>query len=182
MAKVHERSMEASGERPLGVSIIAVLETLQGIFLLILGVLLLAAVNVVVGRTGVVTANGYSTNSLVVLIASGSWGGGFLLLGLGLLLFARYLWKLKRWAFWATVIIEVLLLLGGLWNLVAFPGESLIPYVNSLWMVTSLVNSVVAFTPPFANIWSIIVSMIILPIVILLYILADANVRTAFHT
>jgi len=40
---------------------------------------------------------------------------------------------------------------------------------------------VFAFTQPNANIWSIVAGMII-PIVILIYFLADANVRAAFRT
>ena len=174
--------MEASRKRPLGVSIIAVLETIQGIFLLMLGVLSLVAVSVAAWSTGIVMANGLSVNSLVVRIVTVVLGGVFLVVGLVLPLFGWHLWKLKRWAFWATVIIEVVLLLGSLWNVVAFPWAILTPHVSPLSMVISLVNSVVAFTQPFANSWSIVVGMIIIPIVILLYILADANVRTAFHT
>jgi hypothetical protein len=43
------------------------------------------------------------------------------------------------------------------------------------------VNSVFVFTHPRVNIWSIVVDMII-PIVVLFYFLADANVRAAFRT
>ena len=77
----------------------------------------------------------------------------FLVVGLVSLLFAWGLWTLKRWAFWATVIIEII----------------------------SLINSVLAFTQPHANFWSAAVGMII-PIVILVYFFADANVRAAFRT
>jgi uncharacterized membrane protein (DUF2068 family) len=63
------------------------------------------------------------------------------------------LWTLKRWACWVTVIIEMI----------------------------SLVGSVFSFIQPHTNFWSNLVGMII-PIVILVYFLADANVRAAFRT
>jgi hypothetical protein len=47
--------------------------------------------------------------------------------------------------------------------------------------IISLIDSVFAFTQPHANFWSAVVGMII-PIVILAYFLADANVRAAFRT
>jgi uncharacterized membrane protein len=45
----------------------------------------------------------------------------------------------------------------------------------------SLVGSVFSFIQPHANFWSNVVGIII-PIVILVYFLADANVRAAFRT
>jgi len=145
-------TMEAPRRRPLGVSIIAVLVAIQGIFFLILGILALVAVIVAANSAGT-TVNGYAITGATVSAIAGVLAGIFLVVGLVSLLFAWGLWTLKRWAFWATVIIEII----------------------------SLINSVFAFTQPHANFWSIVVGMII-PVVILVYFLADANVRAAFRT
>ena len=145
-------TMEAPRRRPLGVSIIAVLVAIQGIFFLILGILALVAVIVAANSAGT-TVNGYAITGATLSIVAGVLAGVFLVVGLVSLLFAWGLWTLKRWAFWATVIIEII----------------------------SLLNSVLAFTQPHANFWSAVVGMII-PIVILVYFLADANVRAAFRT
>ena len=145
-------TMEAPRRRPLGVSIIAVLLAIQGIFFLILGILALVAVIVAANSAGT-TVNGYAITGATVSAIAGVLAGIFLVVGLVSLLFAWGLWTLKRWAFWATVIIEII----------------------------SLINSVFAFTQPHANFWSAAVGMII-PIVILVYFLADANVRAAFRT
>ena len=145
-------TMEAPRRRPRGVSIIAVLVAIQGIFFLILGILALVAVIVAATSTGT-TVNGYAITGATVSIVAGVLAGVFLVVGLVSLLLAWGLWTLKRWAFWATVIIEII----------------------------SLLNSVLAFTQPHANFWSAAVGMII-PIVILVYFFADANVRAAFRT
>jgi len=145
-------TMEAPRRRPLGVSIIAVLVAIQGIFFLILGILALVAVIAAANSAGT-TVHGYAITGATVSAIAGVLAGIFLVVGLVSLLFAWGLWTLKRWAFWATVIIEII----------------------------SLINSVFAFTQPHANFWSAAVGMII-PIVILVYFLADANVRAAFRT
>ena len=145
-------TMEAPRRRPLGVSIIAVLVAIQGIFFLILGILALVAVIAAANSAGT-TVNGYAITGATVSAIAGVLAGIFLVVGLVSLLLAWGLWTLKRWAFWATVIIEII----------------------------SLINSVFAFTQPHANFWSAAVGMII-PIVILVYFLADANVRAAFRT
>ena len=145
-------TMEAPRRRPLGVSIIAVLVAIQGIFFLILGILALVAVIVAANSAGT-TVNGYAITGATVSAIAGVLAGIFLVVGLVSLLFAWGLWTLKRWAFWATVIIEII----------------------------SLIGNVFAFTQPHANFWSDAVGMII-PIVILVYFLADANVRAAFRT
>jgi uncharacterized membrane protein (DUF2068 family) len=145
-------TMEAPRRRPLGVSIIAILVAIQGIFFLILGILALVAVIVAANSAGT-AVNGYAITGATVSIVAGVLAGVFLVVGLVSLLFAWGLWTLKRWAFWATVIIEII----------------------------SLVNSVFAFTQPHANFWSAVAGMII-PIVILVYYFADANVRAAFRT
>lgn len=96
---------------------------------------------------------GYTITRADVSLVSGILAGVFLVLGLLSLLFSWGLWRLARWAFWATVIIQVI----------------------------SLANSLIAFTQPDANIGFIVGGMII-PVVILLYFLVDSNVRAAFRT
>jgi uncharacterized membrane protein (DUF2068 family) len=128
--------MERAARRPLRVSILAILEGLEGIVLLI-G--LLALLTTITGAD----------------VSIGSWilAGVFLVTGLLSLLFSWGLWTLRRWAFWATVIIQVI----------------------------SLANSVLAFTQANANVAFIVVGMIN-PVLILLSFLFDSNVRAAFRT
>lgn len=76
-----------------------------------------------------------------------------IIVGLVELFFAWGLWTLKPWAFWATVIIEAVNLLSGL---------------------------IALFQHQYSG-WAAMSSMII-PAIILIYFLADSNVRAAFHT
>ena len=75
--------------RPLGITIIAIIVGIYGILGIIGGIGLL---------TGGVTALGIITLILSVLELILAWG----------------LWTLQPWAFWATVILEVLALLNGI--------------------------------------------------------------------
>jgi uncharacterized membrane protein (DUF2068 family) len=145
-------SMDMPRRRPLGVSILAVLEGLQGIGCLIIGLLALVAVIVAASSSGTSTIEGYTITGADVSIVSGILAGSFLVVGLLSLIFAWGLWRLALWAFWATVIIQVI----------------------------SLANSVIAFTQPDANVAFIVGGMIV-PMVILLYFLVDSNVRAAFQ-
>ena len=124
--------------RPLGVSIIAILEAIEGIVLVLLGVFALIALNQLTG----------SASKAVV----GVLAGGSLLFGVLALIFAWGLWTLRRWAFWLTVILQVL----------------------------SLVGSIVSLTQANGNTGSTIAGMII-PVIVLLYFLIDRNVRAAFR-
>ena len=105
-------TMEAPRRRPLGVSIIAVLVAIQGIFFLILGILALVAVIVAANSAGT-TVNGYAITGATLSIVAGVLAGVFLVVGLVSLLFAWGLWTLKRWAFWATLLIEFLNIIAG---------------------------------------------------------------------
>src|SRR2546429_9861555 len=103
-------TMEAPRRRPLGVSIIAVLVAIQGIFFLILGILALVAVIVAANSAGT-TVNGYAITGATLSIVAGVPAGGFLGVGLVSLLFACGLWTLQRFAFSATVNIQLISLL-----------------------------------------------------------------------
>ena len=134
--------VERARNRPLGVSIIAVLVGLQGLVLL-LGALVLFVAGPLAGAH----AHSVVGGGLVAL------GVIALLMGLLSFLFAWGLWTLKRWAFWGTVIVQVISIL------------------NGLGQVTQ---------PAHAN--GSVVGNILLPVVILLYFLFDTNVRVAFRT
>src|SRR2546425_5818390 len=78
--------------RPLGITIIAIIMAIYGILGIIAGIGLLSA-----GAT----ALGVSSLILGVLQLILAWG----------------LWTLQRWAFWATVILQVLALINGIFTL-----------------------------------------------------------------
>ncbi len=123
-------------QRPLGVTIIAVLVGIQSLVLLLVGLITIQAAN---GRGGVVA----------ILAATGVV---LLVFGLFSFFFCRGLLALKRWAFWGTILLQVLSLLGSLVE---------ISQANASFSAT--------------------LSGIILPVVILIYFLADRSVRAAFH-
>jgi uncharacterized membrane protein (DUF2068 family) len=77
--------------RPLGITIIAIIVAIYGVLGVIGGILLLGASVAL----GVIT----------------------LVLGLLQLILAWGLWTLQPWAFWATVVLEVLALLNGIFAL-----------------------------------------------------------------
>jgi FtsH-binding integral membrane protein len=123
-------------QRPLGVTISAVLVGIQSLVLLLVGLITIQAAN---GRGGVVA----------ILAATGVV---LLVFGLFSFFFCRGLLALKRWAFWGTILLQVLSLLGSLVE---------ISQANASFSAT--------------------LSGIILPVVILIYFLADRSVRAAFH-
>ncbi len=129
-------SMEMPVRHPLRISILAILEGLQSVMLLI-GLL---AVIVVASSSGTITIEGYPIFQGDVSIGSS-------------LLFAWGLWRLVPWAYWATVILQVI----------------------------GLINGVIAFTRAPTHVAFIVVGMIN-PVVMLLYLLVNAKVRAAFRT
>jgi hypothetical protein len=119
------------GSRPLGITIIAIIMAIQGILGIIGGIILLA--------------HGVG--------APGAMGLGIftLILGILYLVLAWGLWTLQPWAFWTTVVIEVIALINGILGLVG--GQTGVGILS-----------------------------LILPIIILIYLFADRNVRAAFRT
>ena len=115
-------------KRPLGITIIAIIVAIYGILSIIGGLALLGA-----SATAAIIAIVIGVLQLVL-----AWG----------------LWTLQRWAFWATVIIEVLAVINGV---LAMTG-----------------NSTVGRAP---GIFGIIIALIVL-----IYLFADRNVRAAFRT
>lgn len=75
---------------------------------------------------------------------------GFLISGAILLALAYGLWTLKSWAFWTTVFLE------------------------GLNLIVGIISMFTSYYP-----WAVLLSLII-PAVILIYLLVDNNVRSAF--
>jgi uncharacterized membrane protein (DUF2068 family) len=124
--------------RPLGITIIAVVLVVAGVIGIIAGIFTLVGsffvfYHPIAGmRVGFIGVTSILLGAIDLFVA---WG----------------LWTLKRWAFLVTVIIAALDILQALWAL--FSG---------------------------VNFWSALFS-IILPAIVLIYMLADRNVRAAFH-
>jgi hypothetical protein len=132
--------MQITKSRPVGVTIIAVLLGIQGALEVIYGLLVL------ISAPGFVSV--YGNTAIVVRVSP--WG--FLISGVISLILAYGLWTLRSWAFWVTVILEIISLIGG-----------------AIQLFTT-------YDP-----WAVLLSMII-PAVILIYFLADSNVREAFSS
>lgn len=135
--------------RPIGVSIIAFVETLYAVFEILIGIIAIVGI-FAIGHT--ISAHGHVTTSRVVDTIGGILGGASLLIGILTLIFAIGLWLLKRWAFWLTIILQVI----------------------------SLIRHALEFTHPNYNTVGIVIGLVI-PVAILLYFLVDANVRRAFR-
>ena len=134
MEEMYERS------RPLGITIIAVL----------LGVsALLAVVFLILGLTRVSVAGmgaGMTPGTSTILLAA-------LVIGIFEIAVAWGLWTLRSWAFWTVVVIEVIRVLLGLYDIVIV-REAIIAGIVSL----------------------------IIPVIILIYLFADRSVRAAFRS
>ena len=135
--------------RPIGVSIIAFIETLYAVFEILIGIIAIVGI-FALGH--VISTHGHVTTSRVVDIIGGILGGASLLIGILTLIFAIGLWLLKRWAFWLTIIFQVI----------------------------SLIRHGLEFTHANYNTVTAVIGLVI-PVVILLYFLVDVNVRRAFR-
>lgn len=138
-----------SRHRPLGVTIIAFIEMLYALFEIIIGIIAIVGI-FAIGH--VVSAHGHVTTSRVIDIIGVILGGTSLLIGILTLIFAIGLWLLKRWAFWLTIIFQIL----------------------------SLIRHALEFTHSNYNTVTAVIGLAI-PVIILLYFLLDANVRRAFR-
>lgn len=113
-------------KRPLGITIIAILIAIFGIFSIITGIIALSI-------------------TLPLAVIS-------LILGVAQLVVVYGLWTLKKWAFWATIVIEALTVLSGVLGLLGF------------------------------NFGKTGIGALVLALLILIYLFADRKVRPAFGT
>jgi hypothetical protein len=130
---------EAPRKRPAGIKLIAVLVCIQGVFRLLAALFFL--LGALLGGWALTTSSVIAGIIAALLLA---------ILGLATLFLAWGLWTLKRWAYWGTVALMALDLLGDLFE----------------------------FTLPFASIWTILGPVI--PAAVLIYFLVASDVRRAF--
>jgi len=124
-------------KRPLGITIIAILLFIS------------AVIELIGGITSVISTTPTGTTSTVLL-------GWFpLILGVVELVLAWGLWTLKPWAYWGTLLVEILVIL------IHFFGFLGLPRTHSALAV---------------------ISGGIVSIIIVIYLLVDRNVRRAFQT
>ena len=135
--------------RPKGVSIVAVLLGIEGLLAIILGILILTTTFFISHK---IIVNGHAVVSTAVNLIGGFLGGIPLLVGILTLIFSWGLWMLKRWAFWATIVIAAL-------NIVIALPDIFQRHPNILSFVARA----------------------IVPVIILLYFLLYPQVRHAFH-
>ena len=133
---------QAPRRRPLGVTIIAVLDIIAGVIALLGGILGFVGIGLAGERLpGVVDAV-----AGIALVLAIIFGLAALVLGWGL-------WTLKPWAYWATVVLQILTI-----------ADHLLGWFAHHLSTASLVAD------------------IIIPVIIVVYLLADRNVREAFRT
>ena len=97
--------------RPLGITIIAIILGIQGVLSIIAGILLLAG-----------SGGAYAVPAIIALV-----------LGVLYLIVAWGLWTLQPWAFWTTVVLEVITLINGIIALTQHSvGSGLLNIVLSL--------------------------------------------------
>jgi hypothetical protein len=133
---------EIQASRPRGVTIITLLLCFLGLIEIVFGALALV--------TSLLGSFVFPLRSAAVGAALGVY---FLLVGLMKLFLAWGLYRLQRWAFWATVFISAV----------------------------SLLSSILAVTEPAPTVWAFLADLLI-PGVILVYLVADSNVRNAFRS
>ena len=126
--------MYVKPERPLGVAILAVLNALNGIFLLLLGIafavltalgmlaFLSEFIKEIEHRMAIIIPAGVITGLLAVLVAV------LIIFGLVGLVMAWGLWTGKTWAWWLTIIFNGIGALGNLGSL----GLSLFRFIGML--------------------------------------------------
>ena len=133
--------MENPARRPVGITIIAILLGLLGILEFGFGALALV--------TSLVDRFVLPLQSPAVGAALGVY---YMVLGMVKLFFVWGLYRLQRWAFWATVVIAAV----------------------------SLLSSILGVTEPAPTVWGFLADLVI-PATILIYFVVDSNVRKAFH-
>jgi hypothetical protein len=107
----NDASLQASRKKPSGKVIVAALLGIQGLFLIIIG--LIAFFGGFVGIYDV--SHGRATPGATVAVLGVFLAWIFLLGGIVSLLCAQGLWTWQRWAFWLTIALEITnLIVGGI--------------------------------------------------------------------
>ena len=132
---------EIPAKRPVGITIITILLGLLSILEFGFGALALV--------TSLLDRFVLPLQSPAVGAALGVY---YVVLGLVKLFFVWGLYRLQRWAFWATVFIAAV----------------------------SLLSSILGVTEPAPTVWGFLADLVI-PAAILVYFVVDSNVRKAFH-
>jgi uncharacterized membrane protein (DUF2068 family) len=133
---------ETPRRRPLGVTIIAVLDIIVGLLVLI---------GAILGFLGLGLA-GERIPGAIDAIAGVALGVA-VIIGIAQLVVGWGLWTLKRWAFWTTVVLEILTI-----------ADHLFAWLAHHISIVSLIGNIV------------------IPVIIIVYLFADRNVREAFRT
>lgn len=111
----------SSRQRPLGVTIMAILLGIQGLIELIGGILLIVGANSLSQR---IISHGHTIIAKFVDTFGVALGGVGIVVGLITLIFVWSLWTLQGWAYWAVVIVEGLSLLVSIVELVRHTGTT----------------------------------------------------------
>ncbi|HZS76583.1 MAG TPA: hypothetical protein VFA41_08200 [Ktedonobacteraceae bacterium] len=127
--------------RPLGVSIIAILDIIAGIIALLGGIF---------GFLGLGLAGEHLPK--IIDAVAGIALVFAIILGLAALIVGWGLWTLRRWAYWTTIVLEVLTIID---HLLGWASH----HIGTLSLIAD----------------------IIIPVIIVVYLLADRNVREAFR-
>lgn len=133
---------QAPRRRPLGVTIIAVLDIVVGLIALLGGIL---------GFLGLGLAGGRLPTVLDAI--GGVLLGIAIIIGLVSLFVGWGLWTLRPWAYWTTVVLEIITIV-----------DHLLGWLAHRLSTASLISD------------------ILIPVIIVVYLLADPNVREAFRT
>jgi uncharacterized membrane protein (DUF2068 family) len=105
-------------DRPVGITLLALLAILSGIFALCAGLVAFGAFGV--GVLGSLLGAGSGAGALINGIFGVAWGSVSILLGLGL-------WQMRSWARLGTIIVQAIVLLFGVFALIG-PGS--VPWIN----------------------------------------------------
>jgi uncharacterized membrane protein (DUF2068 family) len=119
--------------RPIGVTIIAVLLIITALVELLIGGLTLAGA---FSAGHAISVHGHTTTGSVVDVLGSVLGGASLVIGMLTLIFAWGLWTLKRWAFWLVVILEVISLVR---HLLEFTGPHAATWTIVVGMILPII-------------------------------------------
>ncbi len=128
------QNLSTTPRRPLGITIISILLFIQAIFEIIVGIIAFVGTTLASPLAGLLV--GWIPLAIGVLLFILAWG----------------LWTLKPWAYWATLIVEIV---------------SIVTHFLGYGQTHSILA---------------IISGGIISIIIVIYLLVDGNVRRAFRT